>query len=161
MTIHGDLLRHLMRHWTTGVTIVTSIRNGQHHGMTVNSFTSLSINPALITVTLANTTRTHRLVLTSGVFGVTILSIDQQELADRFAGRIPEEEDRFKAVEFFTLVTGAPLIVGGLAHLDCHVTQTVILPESTLFIGEVLAGQRIEDNRPLVYFNRSYHRLEQ
>ena len=89
MTIHGDLLRHLMRHWTTGVTIVTSIRNGQHHGMTVNSFTSLSINPALITVTLANTTRTHRFVLTSGVFGVTILSIDQQELAYRFAGKIP------------------------------------------------------------------------
>ena len=96
MTIHGDLLRHLMRHWTTGVTIVTSIHNGNYHGMTVNSFTSLSINPALITVTLANTTRTQRLVLASSVFGVTILSTDQQELADRFAGKIPEEEDRFK-----------------------------------------------------------------
>jgi flavin reductase (DIM6/NTAB) family NADH-FMN oxidoreductase RutF len=161
MTIHGDLLRHLMRHWTTGVTIVTSISNGHYHGMTVNSFTSLSINPALITVTLANTTRTHRLALISGVFGVTILSIDQQELADRFAGRIPEEGDRFEKVEYFTLVTGAPMIVGGLAYLDCHVTQTVSLPESTLFIGEVLAGQRVEDDRPLVYFNRNYRRLKQ
>jgi len=161
MTIHGELLRHLMRHWTTGVTIVTSNHNGNYHGMTVNSFCSLSINPALITVTLANTTRTHHLVLNSNVFGVTILSTDQQELADRFSGKIPEEEDRFKKVEFFTLTTGAPLIAGGLAHLDCRVAQTISLPESTLFIGEVMAGQRIEDDRPLVYFNRSYHRLEQ
>jgi flavin reductase (DIM6/NTAB) family NADH-FMN oxidoreductase RutF len=161
MTIDGELLRHLMRHWTTGVTIVTSIHNGKYHGMTVNSFTSLSINPALVAVTLANTTRTHRLVNASGVFGITILSIDQQDLADRFAGKTPEEEDRFYMVDFFTMLTGSPLVIGGLAHLDCHVTQTISLPESSVFIGEVLAGQRIEDDRPLVYFNRSYHRLVQ
>ena len=129
--------------------------------MTVNSFTSISVNPALITVTLMNTTRTYHLVVSSGIFGITVLSVDQQSIADRFAGRGGEESNRFESIDMFTLETGAPFITGGLAFLDCRVAYSHPMPESTLFIGEVLAAQRIEDDRPLVYFNRDYHRLLQ
>jgi len=131
------------------------------HGMTVNSFTSISVNPALVTVTLMNTTRTYHMVVPSGIFGVTVLSVDQQAIADRFAGRGGDESNRFEGIDVFTLETGAPFIRGGLAFLDCRVVFSHPMPESTLFIGEVLAAQRIEDDRPLVYFNREFHRLLQ
>jgi len=161
MTISGDTLRHVMRRWTSGVCVVSSIRGDFRHGMTVNSFTSISINPAMVTVTLMNTARTYHMVVSSGIFGITVLSVDQQAIADRFAGRSGEESNRFEGIDFFTLETGTPFIAGGLAFLDCRVVFSHPMPESTLFIGEVLAAQRIEDVRPLVYFNREYHRLLQ
>lgn len=155
----GEDLRHVMRHWTTGVAVVTSAHQGIHHGMTVNSFTSVSLDPPIVTVTLASATRTHALVLQSGVLAITILNQDQIEISNRFAGRVPDEDDRFAHVETFSLVTGAPLISGGLGHLDGRILQSIPLPHSTLFVIEVLAVQVSPENKPLLYFNRDYHRL--
>ena len=161
MTVPGEVLRHVMRRWTSGVCVVSTLATGFRHGMTVNSFISISVNPALVTVTLMNTTRTYHMVVTSGIFGITVLSVDQQVIADRFAGRGGDESNRFEGIEAFALETGAPFITGGLAFLDCRVVFSHPMPESTLFIGEVLAAQRVEDERPLIYFNREYHRLQQ
>jgi len=161
MTVQGDVLRHVMRRWPSGVCVVSTIFEDFRHGMTVNSFTSISVNPALVTVTLMNTTRTYHMVVSSGILGITVLSVDQQAIADRFAGRRGEESNRFEGVDAFSLETGAPFIAGGLAFLDCRVVFSHPMPESTLFIAEVLAAQRVEDDRPLVYFNREYHRLLQ
>jgi flavin reductase (DIM6/NTAB) family NADH-FMN oxidoreductase RutF len=161
MTIPGEILRNVMRRWPSGVCVVSSILGDSRHGMTVNSFTSISVNPALVTVTMMNITRTYHMVLSSGIFGITVLSVDQQAIADRFAGRGGEESNRFAGINIFTLETGVPFISGGLAYLDCRVIFSHPMPESTLFIGEVLAAQRIEDDRALVYFNREYHRLLQ
>ncbi len=150
-----------MRRWASGVCVISTISEKFRHGMTVNSFTSISVNPAMVTVTLINTTRTYRMVVSSGIFGITILSVDQQAIADRFAGHSGDESNRFEGINTFTLETGVPFITGGLAHLDCRVVFSHPMPELTLFIGEVVAAQRVEDDRPLVYFNREYHRLLQ
>ena len=82
------------------------------------------------------------MVSKANAFAVTILADDQEDLSDRFAGRIPDEEDRLADVETETLVTGAPLIKGGLSYFDCRVTQTIPLGASTLFLAEVVAGCR-------------------
>jgi flavin reductase (DIM6/NTAB) family NADH-FMN oxidoreductase RutF len=156
----AEYLRHAMRQWTTGVTVVTSQMGDLRHGMTVNSFTSLSLEPPLVSVTLAIGTRTQRLVDRSGHFGVTILHEDQVDVSERFAGRIPEKTDRFEGLETFELVSGAPFIQGGLAFLDCKVIHTYTMPASKLYIGEVLAAQTARDGQPLIYHNRLYHRLE-
>ncbi len=156
----AENLRHAMRQWTTGVTVVTSRSGDRRHGMTVNSFTSLSLDPPLVSVTLALGTRTQRLVEQSGIFGVTILHEGQVEISDRFAGRIPEGTDRFDGLETFELVTGAPLIQGGLAYLDCRVVHSYAMPSSKLYIGEVQAVQTAGGDSPLIYHNRLYHRLE-
>ncbi len=161
MTVPGEVLRHVMRRWPSGVCVVTSLWKETRHGMTANSFTSISINPALVTVTMMNNTRTYQMVVLSGIFGITVLSADQQTIADRFAGRGGDENNRFEGIDTFTLETGVPFIKGGLAYLDCRIIFSHPMPESTLFIGEVLAAQRVEDDRPLVYFNREYHRLVQ
>jgi flavin reductase (DIM6/NTAB) family NADH-FMN oxidoreductase RutF len=155
----GELLRSAMRHWVTGVTIVTSDHNGAQHGMTVNSFGSISLEPALVTVTLAKGTRTHALVKGSGRFGVTILSIDQQPLAEIFAGRVPDGGDRFAGVETFHLGSSVPLILGSLAALDCRLVHTHDLPTSTLFIGQVEEVRILDDGEPLLYVNRTFRKL--
>lgn len=155
----SEALRQVMRHWVTGVSIVTSRHLDVIHGMTVNSFTSVSLEPAVVSVTLANDTRTHHLVQQSGVLAITILSQAQANLSDRFAGRLGEETDRFEGVPIFTLRTGAPLISGGISFLDGEVLTAHPLPKSTLFLVKVLAAQSTAAFDPLIYFNRDYHRL--
>jgi len=155
----GEQLRSAMRHWVTGVSIVTSFHNGAQHGMTVNSFVSISLEPALVTVTLAKGTRTHALVKGSGRFGVTILSADQQPLAEIFAGRVPDGGDRFAGVGTFYLHTSVPFLRGGLAALDCKVVHTHDLPKSTLFIGQVEEVSILEGGEALIYVGRSFHKL--
>jgi len=155
----GELLRAAMRRWATGVAIVTSQFGGLSHGMTVNSFGSISLDPPLVTVTMHMDTRTCHLVQQSGVFAVTILSTEQQPLAELFAGRIGPDADRMAGLDTFLLVTGAPLIRGGLAFVDCRVVHQYPMHVSTLFIGEVTAAQTAPPDaglNPLIYLNRAF-----
>ncbi|GAP08009.1 MAG TPA: flavin reductase [Anaerolinea thermolimosa] len=156
----GEQLRRAMRHWVTGVAIVASVHEGVQHGMTVNSFTSVSLEPPMVTVTLANDTRTHRLVRESGWFGVTILNAGQQHLAEVFAGRIPDGGNRFAGVPAYTLISGSPLIEGGLAGLDCRVVYQHVMPRSTLFLARVEDVHLGEGDQPLVYHNRTWFTLK-
>ncbi|MBI2332760.1 MAG: flavin reductase family protein, partial [Chloroflexi bacterium] len=154
-----EALRSAMRAWTAGVTVVTTVYEGEMHGMTVNSFTSISLIPPLLTISLQQHTRTHELVTKSRVFGLTILSADQVRVSDLFAGRMPEVEDRVAAVKTETLVSGSPLIVGGLAWLDCRVVQTYDASATTLFIAEAVAARGTGSGEPLIYHNREYWKL--
>jgi flavin reductase (DIM6/NTAB) family NADH-FMN oxidoreductase RutF len=160
---HIDLseeLRRVMRHWTTGVTIVSSSYNGAVHGMTVNSFTSISLEPPVVSITLANTTRTLQMVLDSKVFGVSILREDQADISDRFAGKIKDEVDRYEGIDTFTLINDAPLISNSCGYLNCKVIFTHPLPNSTLILGEVIAADPGKDAPPLIYLNREYHKVK-
>lgn len=157
--IDPELMRTAMRNWATGVTVVSSAHNGMRHGMTVSSFTSISIEPAMVLVSLQEHARTHSLVKESGIFAVTILDQSQKAISDRFAGRHTERLDRFRGLETYTLVTGAPLIRGGLVGFDCKVYETYEIGLHTLFIGRVLAMQNGEGQQPLIYFDRQYNSI--
>jgi flavin reductase (DIM6/NTAB) family NADH-FMN oxidoreductase RutF len=152
--------RQTMRRWASGVTIVTVKHADVRHGMTVNSFTSISLTPPLVLVSLERITRTHALVMEAGTYGVEILSLAQQAMSERFAGRSTETSDRFAGLETFSLVTGAPFIPGGLGYLDCKVINTYEVATHTLFIGEVLAIKNGNHDQPLLYFNRLYRQLQ-
>lgn len=128
--------------------------------MTANSFNSVALSPPTVLVALQQGTRTNQLVQVGGVFGVTILDINQAELARRFAGQIENGQPRFEGVETFTMVTGSPLIEGGLAYLDCKVVKAFDVGETTVFMGEVLATKRHDNRRaPLLYYNRHWRKL--
>jgi len=152
-------MRSVMRQWTTGVTIVSSHWQGDKHGMTVSSFTSISLEPPLVTVSLGHDTRTYRLIESSGVFGVTILSKAQQEISDRFAGRIEDTQDRFYGLETFNLLTGAPFLTGGLGFFDCRVISKFVAGNNFVFLGKVVAVQQGEINAPLLYYDRDYRNI--
>jgi flavin reductase (DIM6/NTAB) family NADH-FMN oxidoreductase RutF len=160
MAINPDDLRLAMRRWATGVTIVSSTYNGYRHGMTVNSFTSISLEPPLVLVSIERKTRTYKLIEQAEFFGVTLLAAGQQEISDCFAGRHTEDEDRFSNVDTFTLETGAPFIQGGLAFLDCRVMATLGAGDHTVFVGEVVAVQFKNLDDPLLYFDRNYRGLQ-
>jgi flavin reductase (DIM6/NTAB) family NADH-FMN oxidoreductase RutF len=159
MTAESELLRQVMRFWTTGITIVTAAHAGVQHGMTVSSFTSVSLTPAQVLISLAQNARTHDLVMLSQHFGINILDASQSELSDRFAGRVPDELDRLAGVETITLASGTPLLRQGLAQIDCRVVTTFASGTHTIFIGEVLSAQNAGIGDPLVYFNRAYQRI--
>ena len=125
MAISPEHLMQAMRRWATGVSVVSARHNGVQHGMTVNSFTSVSLTPPLILVSLEQVTRTQKLVKQAGFFGVTILSARQKDLAQRFAGGYAEEQNRFNGLSTRTLTSGVPFLVDGLAWLDCAVTESL------------------------------------
>jgi flavin reductase (DIM6/NTAB) family NADH-FMN oxidoreductase RutF len=160
MTLDPEQLRRAMRAWTTGVTVVTATHAGKRYGMTVNSFTSVSLEPPLVSVALRQLTHTHELVEKSREFGVTVLSVEQRDLSDRFAGKYPEITDRFAGVRLETLSLEAPLIQGGLAFFNCRVVSSMPVGENTLFVAEVVAARGEGEGDPLVYHNRTYWKLD-
>lgn len=160
MPINAEDLRQAMRQWATGVTIVTASHNGVQHGMTVSSFTSVSLDPPLVLISLEHVTKTFRLVYEARCFAVTILSQEQIEISDRFAGRITDQDDRFVGLNTFTMSSGAPLLTKGLAWFDCCVVSTYPAGSHTVFIGEVLEARTGSGDSPLLYYDRNYRSLE-
>ena len=90
-------------------------------------------------------------------FALTIVREYQVEAAELFAGRVPEYGDRFAGLACAEAASGAPLLMGGLAFLDCKVVHRYDMAEATLLVGEVLQVQLGAEGRPLVYLDRKFH----
>ena len=159
--VDPEELRHAMRNWATGVTIVSARFGNHQHGMTVSSFTSVSLSPPLVLISLEQVTKTHQLVDRAGYFGVSVLARDQQEISDRFAGRHTEFSNRFEALETFSLVSGVPLLSDSLSVFDCKTVASFPGGTHTIFIGEVLAASYLSDKLPLIYYDRSYREIQE
>ncbi len=157
----GQALRESMRRWATGVAVVTSRYQDNEHGMTVNSFTAVSLEPPLVMVAMDRASRTRAMVSQAGIFGVTILASHQQAIAEQFAGSNGDYQNRFDGIETQRLVSGMPFIVGGLAFLDCRVYETYQIATHTLFFGQVvdICINSEDPVEPLLYFNRSYQQI--
>jgi flavin reductase (DIM6/NTAB) family NADH-FMN oxidoreductase RutF len=156
-----DQFRLVMRQWASGISVVSTKHDGVFHGMTVSSFSSVSIEPQLVTISLMKDSRTHDFVISASIFGITVLSETQQEISKIFAGEIPDTENRFNDLETWTMVTGSPFLKGGLAFLDCKLTDVYDFGSNSLFIGEVVAAKVGNGGRPLLYFDQQYHMLQE
>jgi flavin reductase (DIM6/NTAB) family NADH-FMN oxidoreductase RutF len=159
MAIQSEVLRATMRQWVTGVTVVTSAYDGERAGMTVSSFTSVSLEPPTVLVCLNKNSYCHNIVQNSGIFAISMLGVGQENLSKRFAGLDPTVTDRFDDIEVLVGETGAPLLVGAIGHLDCVVRSTHDTATHTIFIAEVIYADVHTDKPPLVYYNRNYHLL--
>ena len=161
MSISHNQLREVMRRWTSGVTVVSVNHRGKEHGMTVSSFTSVSLDPPLVTISLMKDSRTLELITRSNSFAITILSRGQTEISTVFAGQIGDDEDRFAGLETKRLASGSSVIKGGLAYLDCEVFEIYEFASNSLIIGEVIAADIGEQDKPLLYFDQQYHQLQE
>jgi flavin reductase (DIM6/NTAB) family NADH-FMN oxidoreductase RutF len=149
-----------LRHFPSGVTVVT-IRAGEEiHGLTVSAFASVSAAPPLIVVAIDHRHHAYELLCRGGaVFAVNILRQEQQELSDRFAWI--KDEDRFAIGNWTTAATGAPILADAAAWLDCIIYSRMVAATHTLFVGRVRAsGVPVPDRPPLVYWSRAYRRLD-
>lgn len=159
MTLDSNALRTTMRHWVTGVTIVTTMAGEERAGMTVSSFTSVSLDPPTVLVCLNKETYAHTLVMKSSVYAISLLGIGQEALSNRFAGLDPAVTDRFEGLDCPTADTGSPLIPSAIGWLDCRVKAAHDAFTHTIFVAEVVHARLNEERPPLVYFNRKYQLL--
>lgn len=159
MPVDPEALRAVMRHWTTGVTVLTTRDGARMHGMTVNAFTSVSLEPPLVLACIERVVRTHALVENSRVFAISFLREGQEHLSNRFAGRATDISDRFAGLSTFTAITGSPILADNLGYLDCVVTTTYQAGSHTIFLAEVVDAKAQNSEKPLVYFDRNYHTL--
>lgn len=159
MTIDSQLFKATLSQWASGVTIVTSVLDGQHVGITASSFSSVSMDPPRILICVAKRLYTHQVIIDSGIFGVSILAADQEAVGSRFAGRIAEGEDRFAGVDFFTAETGTRLIKHGVGWLDCRLSVAHDGGDHSIFVGDVVAAHGAEHGDPILYYNRHWRHL--
>jgi flavin reductase (DIM6/NTAB) family NADH-FMN oxidoreductase RutF len=143
--------------FATGITIVTSLGpEGEPHGMTANSFTSVSLAPPLVLVCVDHGCKVLGHFRRGEYFGINVLKEGQQELSAHFARG---GHDRFNGVKWHGGETGVPLLPDALAAMECALTKTVDAGDHTILIGEVL-HVKIREGRPLVYFSSTYRKLD-
>jgi len=157
--ITADLYRQVMGNWGTGVTVVTTKNNnGQPYGLTVSSFTSVSMDPILVLVCLDDRLSGLQFFKDSMNFGVSILSEAQQEVSRLFA-----KKDTVRPPDlYFSGETGIPLIRDSLVTLECETTATYPGGDHTIFLGKVLAVElhgAMQGAKPLLYFRGKYECL--
>jgi flavin reductase (DIM6/NTAB) family NADH-FMN oxidoreductase RutF len=150
------IYRRTCAQFATGITVVTTLDSeGRPHGMTVNSFSSVSLDPPLVLVSidLRNAILGH--FISSSWFAINILAEHQEELSRRFSS---PSADRFREVNWHAGASGTPLLDGVLAQLECSVVKTFEVGDHTVLIGEVQRGG-FSEGKPLVYFDSGYRSL--
>ncbi|MEQ1858118.1 MAG: flavin reductase family protein [Longimicrobiales bacterium] len=134
----GASLRSVMASYPTGVTVVaTRDAAGAPLGLTVNAFTSVSLEPPLVLICIGRASASHDLLLAAGTFAVSMLSEAQAELARRFS-RQPSE-GRFEGVAWWQAPSGNPILEGATAWIDCSIENVVQAGDHTVILGRARA----------------------
>lgn len=139
MGIEKDFFRHVMGHFATGVTVVTTRSQERLAGLTVNAFCSVSLNPPLILICVDLTSTTCPSIRESGVFAVNVLTEKQEYLSRCFATTSVERYEGFCHARYHVAATGAPIIDDTLAFLDARVVAEYPGGDHVIFLGQVVA----------------------
>ena len=147
----GASLRSVMACFPTGVTVVAARSgSGAPIGLTVNSFTSVSLDPPLVLVCISHGASSHDSIIGARGFTVSVLSAAQAEVAQRFATR--PSEGRFAGVEWRAAPSGHPVIEGAAAWLDCAIHEVIPAGDHSILLGRTTAwGAGVE---PALVFHR-------
>jgi len=155
-----QLLRSVFGAFATGITVVTA-RADAPLGMTANSFTSVSLTPALALVCVDRKAAMHKAILTGGLFAVSVLSCGQEQVASYFASH-----ERPRGDQEFALVastpgrrTGAPIVSGALAWMECRLAAVYEGGDHSIFLGEVLDLGHGSGSEALLFYGGAFHRL--
>lgn len=147
-----DEFRAVMGRFITGVTVVTLLGADGPHGTTVNSFSSVSLDPPMVLICLRRDAFTARALATSGHFAVNILAEQQLALGRLFASRSrPSGAAAFAAIPHRAGVMGVPLLEGSVAHIECVSVGHLGAGDHTIFMGEVVALAAHEGIDPLAF----------
>jgi len=123
-------------------------------GVTANAVTSLSLDPMLVLVCVDKNADTHDILLEAGFFAVNILARDQEELCVKLASKKGENWSHgVETVPHHTAQTGAPIIDGAIAYLDCRTVTEHHGGDHTIFVGEVLEAKELKDGAPLLFYS--------
>ena len=144
------LLKKTLGMFSTGITIVTTTdENNEPIGMTVNSFASVSLNPALVLWSIDKKQPSYDIFLNATGYAVNVLNKNQKNLCTKFASPV---EDKFKNVNWEMSKNGNPLIIGSLAWFDCIKWNYYDGGDHQILVGEVKSYD-LNENDPLLYWN--------
>lgn len=152
-------LRRAMANFATGVTIISCTRAGVHYAMTCNSFTSISLDPPLVMVSASQKGRFHENFLAVETWAVSVLATGQGDIARHFANSARDRDRQFETVPHrISTHTGAPLVEGALAWLECRTVEALPAGDHTIVLGAVL-GAEVRGEvmaTPLTYFRGGF-----
>jgi flavin reductase (DIM6/NTAB) family NADH-FMN oxidoreductase RutF len=150
--VDTTLLRRAFGTFATGVTVV-SVGGDSPHGMTANSFASVSLAPPLLLVCVDKAAAMHSILQSVGGFGVSVLAAHQEPVARHFADRQrPLGVAQFHSVDWRPGErTGAPLIEDAIARFECRVTGSYEAGDHTIFVGELLSVDTSVEDAPLLF----------
>lgn len=146
--------RRLMGSWATGVSVVTAFGAEGPYGATLNAFSSVSLDPALLLVCFDHNARTLGAIRHAGRFCVNMLSAEQEEVSRRFVGKVPMAE-KFGELAWAD-GHGAPVLADCLAVVVCEVTQEVEAGDHTIVLGTPVHMELRSDLHPLVFYRGAY-----
>jgi flavin reductase (DIM6/NTAB) family NADH-FMN oxidoreductase RutF len=150
--------RQIMGHFCTGVTIVTAVADGEPLGLTLQSFTSLSLDPPLVSVAVGRGSATWPLIRDTGSFAVNILTEDQEALCRRFAS---SGGDKFTGVGWSPSASGSPLLEDVLAWVDCRLEAEHDAGDHVIAIARVVdLGLANGKGSPLLFYRGGFGRFE-
>jgi len=150
-------LRNLFGQFATGVTVIGSHNGeGDKFGLTVNSFSSVSLDPPLVMFCIIRNSGSLEPIQQSESFSVSILAADQENISNTMAKKGGSE--KFDDVATFTAETGAPVITGNIGWLDCKLWKLHDGGDHLIVVGEVVAGE-IGEGEPLLFAGGRYARL--
>jgi len=155
--VSAEEFRGACGRFPTGVTIATVFdSDGQPHGLTVSSFTSVSLAPPLISICLGHAITLIDTFRAASFFGINVLGEEQQPLSDRFARK---GLNRFEGVAWAPGKNNVPLLDGVLAAIECQVENRIPVGDHDIFIGRMVAT-RVREGAPLLHFCGAYRKLQ-
>lgn len=146
--------RQAMRRVPTGVTVVTTLKEGEPRGITVNAFASVSLEPPSLLICVNRDARSYLFISSSRIFCVNVLAGDQRSLAEHFSGKVRDRQ--FAQIAYTIDATGAPVLNGTIAHFDCELAQEYGFGSHSILLGHVLSCSA-RPGSPLGYFNGGFH----
>ena len=148
--------RHVMGHFASGVTIMTTSAAGRMHGMTVSAFASQSLEPLMILVSVERSTVMHQLVTESGAFAINILDEHGEGTARFFADNARLKGPEFRDGAYHLGTTGSPILAEATGYLEATVDRTLDAGDHTVIVGRVVALKIVRDAAPLIYYRSGY-----
>lgn len=154
--IDPALYRQVLGHFPTGVTVITAQTSDAPVGMAIGSFSSVSLDPALVGFFPDRSSTSWPRIEQTGSFCVNVLGDDQEDLCRRFASKEP---DKFSGIGWRPTSSGSPLLDGVLAWIDCDIVEVGDAGDHFWVLGRVRELQVGREGQPLVFFRGGYHRL--
>ena len=151
-------LRQAVGRFGTGVCVITTTQDETPIAMTVNSFSSVSLDPALVLWSIRNESGLFEAFTKGESFNINILAEDQQDLSDRCAGKT---QHMLSSREYRAGFNGQPVIYGALTTLECNLWSTYEAGDHAIILGEVSALHSSDKNKPLLFFSGGYTLLGQ
>jgi flavin reductase (DIM6/NTAB) family NADH-FMN oxidoreductase RutF len=152
--------RNVMRHQAGAVTIIAVGKPGNRTGLTATAMCSLTDNPPSVLICVNKSASAHAPIREHKSFSVNLLSHEQEDLARRFSTKKVEGEARFDKDDWETLTTGAPILKGTIASLDCDLVDEHVVETHSIFIGRVRDGRFADSVEPLLYFRGDFWNLQ-